>query len=872
MLDSLPQDLADRWKRGDRVRAIDYLVRQPELRKNLLIYKRLVEEELRQMHQSGQMLDMERLLSDYPECRETILGFDPKFETLVATAEDAFETQLAQTKALDHSARTSSDINSRSGYPQIPGFEILSELGRGGMGIVYRARQNSANRQVALKVVRSEMLDTADLASRANALERFRTEAKAAASLQHDNIIPVYEVGEVPAKDTRQSPLRYYAMRFIQGTSLYDILRKGPLDGLRAAKYIVQIARALQAAHDQGILHRDIKPHNVMIESATDRPLIADFGLAKFVHQDHSLTIAGQIIGTPSYMSPEQAQDASGVKAAADQYSLGATLYHLLAGHPPFAAPSLQEIIRQILDKPPVSLRESNPSIARDLETICMKAIEKEPSKRYGSCQELAEDLQRYIEGRPILARPVSTPERVWRWCRRNPVLASMMLAVSLLALSTFGAIAVGYRQTAQALAISESRLEKAFQVVDDLFTRISEDELLNEPGMQKLRTELLQKALVHYEYFLSESKKYSTAADPELLGEIGQSNYRLATIQQLMGNLEIAKEALHDARVIQEKLLKQDPENIDRIKSLADTLNATGSLASNMGDHAVALEAFEQAHRYREKLVSKFPDQLTYQRLLCNTNMNVGIAKVQLMRQEEGLEDLDESQSKRLELLGRYPDDEKLQQDIARGWYGLGKLTFDRKPRGQVTGYLVKSVEAFRRTVEMDRRSLSNQYQMINALWLLGESHTDGLEGQKALEVLQEAQVMSVKLAEANSDVVEFQMQLGNIERSLGRSYYDREEWSESERSWKKALSITRAYISHSPESESLLDDLVTSLCALGDLALLRGQGNEAMRYREEAILGLEKLVKSRPEEPWYREQLNSIREWIETQRKNPR
>jgi serine/threonine protein kinase len=820
------------------------------------------------MHQSGQMLDTERLLGDYPECRETILGFDPNFETLVATLEDGFETQLAQTKALDHSEATTSVVTSRSGYPQIPGFEILSELGRGGMGIVYRARQNSANRQVALKVVRSEMLDTSDLASRANALERFRTEAKAAASLQHDNIIPVYEVGEVPAKDTRQSPLRYYAMRFIQGTSLYDILRKGPLDGRRAARYIVQIARALQAAHDQGILHRDIKPHNVMIETATDRPLIADFGLAKFVHNDNSLTHAGQIIGTPSYMSPEQAQDASGVKAAADQYSLGATLYHLLAGHPPFAAPSLQEIIRQILDRPPVSLRESNPSIDRDLETICMKAIEKEPSKRYGSCQEFAEDLQRYIEGRPIVARPVSTFERGWRWCRRNPVLAGMMLAVSLLALTTFGAIAIGYRQTAQALSVSESRLEKAFQVVDDLFTRISEDELLNEPGMQKLRSELLQKALVHYEYFLSESKKYSTESDPKLLSEIGKSNYRLATIQQLMGNMEIAKEALHDARVIQQKLLDQDPENIDRLKSLADTLNSTGSLASNMGDHAVALEAFEQAHRYREKLVSKFPDQLAYQMLACNTTMNIGIAKVQLMRLEEGLEDLDKSQSKRLELRERYPDSAKLQQDIARGWYGLGKLTFDIKPRGQVTGYLIKSVESFRRSLELDSRSLSNQYQMINALWLLGESYTDGRETPQALEVLQEAQVMSGKLAEANSEVLEFQMQLGHIERSLGRIYYDKGEWSESERSWKKALSITRSFMSHSPESDLLLDDLVTSLCALGDLEVMRGEDKKAMEYRQEAMLGLKRLSKNRPEDSWYREQLDATGAWIKAQR----
>jgi len=495
MLESLPGDLAERWKRGEKVRALDYLERQPELRRNLAIYRLLVEEELRQSHQAGMTLDTEELCRVYPECRESILGFDPQFETLVATKKDLYETSGFETAATDGLVLTS-----RSDFPQIPGFEILAELGRGGMGIVYRARQISANRLVALKVVRNEVLETADLATRANALERFRTEAKAAASLQHDNIISVYEVGEVPSKYPHQSPLRYYAMRFVQGISLYDLLRKGPLENQRAAKYVAQVARALQAAHDQGILHRDMKPHNVMVESSTDRPLVADFGLAKFVHSDNSITYAGQIMGTPSYMSPEQAQDASLVKAAADQYSLGATLYHLLAGHPPFAAPTVQETIRQILEKPPVRLRESNPAVDRDLETICMKAIEKDPLKRYGSCQELADDLQRYIDGVPIYARPVSSLERAWRWSRRNPVLSGMIAAVTLLAFSTAIAIIVGYVKTSEALAVSESRLNKALSVVDDLFTQVSEDELLNEPGMQNLRTELLEKAITHYE------------------------------------------------------------------------------------------------------------------------------------------------------------------------------------------------------------------------------------------------------------------------------------------------------------------------------------------------------------------------------------
>lgn len=173
MLDGLPQDLANRWKRGEKARALEYLERQPELRRNLVIYKLLVQEELKQIHQSGLTIDTQQLVIDYPECRDTILNFDPQFQTLAAAPDDQDATELGQTKALDQPVKTS-----RSIHPEIPGFEILSELGRGGMGVVYRARQISANRLVALKVVRNEVLETADLQTRANALERFRTEAK----------------------------------------------------------------------------------------------------------------------------------------------------------------------------------------------------------------------------------------------------------------------------------------------------------------------------------------------------------------------------------------------------------------------------------------------------------------------------------------------------------------------------------------------------------------------------------------------------------------------------------------------------------------------------------------------------------------------
>lgn len=860
MLESLPEDLAERWKRGEKVRALDYLERQPELRRNLTIYKQLVEEELRQMHQAGMALDTQEFCKIYPECQDSILGFDPKFETLVATKNESFDTCTAETSAIEGVFPTS-----RSSFPQIPGFEILSELGRGGMGVVYRARQVSANRLVALKVVRNEVLETADTATRANALERFRTEAKAAASLQHDNIISVYEVGEVPAKTARQSPLRYYAMRFVQGTSLYDLLRKGPLENRRAATYIAQIGRALQFAHDQGILHRDMKPHNVMVESVSDRPLVADFGLAKFVHSDNSITYAGQIMGTPSYMSPEQAQDASLVKASADQYSLGATLYHLLAGHPPFAAPNVQETIRQILEKPPVRLRESNPAVDPDLETICMKAIEKDPAKRYGSCQELADDLQRYIDGVPIVARPVSQFERAWRWSRRNPVLSGMIAAVSLLSLSTVVAIAIGYVKTSEALAVSESRLNKALQVVDDLFTQVSEDELLDEPGMQNLRTELLEKALTHYEYFLTETKKQSGRTDAKILEEVGKSNYRFGTVQKLTGKPDVAQDAFNQARSIQEKLLKESPDSLERIEALTDTLNAIGTNASDQADYNAALDAFEASHRYRSLLAEKSPGQLKYQRLACNTLMNIGLIKINLKKTEEGLADLERSQEQRSALLQNFPDAEKLYKDIARGWYNLAKYTFDLKTPEQVNDYLLKSVESYRKAIQLNHRSLSNQSECSVALLLLGESFLAMDQSQEAQRVFEEAHSLAIRLAQNSPDVVGYQTQLALLERSLGLSYASQEQWEKAEQSWGNALAITRKHLALSPQSEPLIDDLVTSLCALGDLAQRKGDLVLAYRYREESIDGLRKLAAAGSDEPWFAEQLQKNLEWLE-------
>lgn len=311
-------------------------------------------------------------------------------------------------------------------------YELLEELGRGGMGVVYKAKQVSLNRLVAIK-----MLLAGTMASEEE-VKRFYSEAEAAGHLEHPHIVPIYEVGE-------HQGTHYFSMANVRGRSLQELLRDGPLPPKKAAAYLAKVADAIAYAHSQGVLHRDIKPHNILIDEQ-DEPRVTDFGLAKRTDLQSEMTHSGQILGTPSYMPPEQALgDRTHVGPSSDVYSLGATLYALVTGRPPFQGENATETLLQVISQEPVSLRLLNPKVDRDLETITLKAIEKQPARRYPTATALREDLNRFLTGHPIHARPVSAPERVWRWARRNPVVASLsggiaalLLAVSLVSTAAY--------------------------------------------------------------------------------------------------------------------------------------------------------------------------------------------------------------------------------------------------------------------------------------------------------------------------------------------------------------------------------------------------------------------------------------------------
>jgi serine/threonine protein kinase/tetratricopeptide (TPR) repeat protein len=313
-------------------------------------------------------------------------------------------------------------------------YEILEEIGRGGMGVIYRARQRHSRRIVAVKRVLSYHSDSRET------LARFRREAQAAASLDHPNILPIYEVSE------SEDGLPFFSMKFAPGGTLQQVapaLRKDPR---QCVALVAKITRAVQYAHSRGILHRDLKPGNILLD-ARGEPLVGDFGLAKWLDTASDLTRTLTIFGTPGYIAPEQATNAAAeLKPTADIYSLGAILFDLLAGRPPFLGTHALSVIRQAADSPAPKLRTLSKFADRDLETICARCLERDPAARYHSAHDLAEDLERWLEGRPITARRVSPPKRIWRWSRRNPGVACAITACLLLAAAATGIWASRFR------------------------------------------------------------------------------------------------------------------------------------------------------------------------------------------------------------------------------------------------------------------------------------------------------------------------------------------------------------------------------------------------------------------------------------------
>ncbi len=514
---------------------------------------------------AGQPPDRDELLRRHPELAGELRAFFADHEQMERFARSMHKVQVGVPTIGADGSTDAADARARIRY--FGDYELLEEIARGGMGVVYKARQVSLNRIVALK-----MILAGQLASPAE-VQRFHAEAEAAANLDHPNIVPIYEIGEHEGQS-------YFSMKLVEGGNLSALVPTAGGHPRRAIVVLVAVARAVHFAHQRGILHRDLKPANILLD-ARDVPMVSDFGLAKRVAGGSDVTRSGAILGTPSYMAPEQARAEKGLSTAADVYSLGAMLFELLTGRPPFKAETPLETLVQVVEHQPPRPRALKPGIDRDLETMCLKCLEKEPAKRYRSAEALADDLDRWLHGEPIEARPVSQAERAWRWCRRNPAVASLAAAVFLatlvgaitstwFAVDAFGqadraeknaaqaAIEAGKARAKEADALREKeRADQELERAADILARslFEQAQVLRrsiQPGRRGIALHLLHEA----ELLRGRERKVKPPEN-ELAGPIGLS-------AKFPTKLELRNEAValllsQDARLVRELDLEEN-------------------------------------------------------------------------------------------------------------------------------------------------------------------------------------------------------------------------------------------------------------------------------------------------------------------------
>jgi tetratricopeptide (TPR) repeat protein/predicted Ser/Thr protein kinase len=680
--------------------------------------------------------------------------------------------------------------------PEIESFEILSLLGEGGMGLVYEAEQQNPRRKVALKVVRAGWgFDDYQT-------KLFHREVQALARLRHPGIAAIYQAGR--SRDGRH----YFAMELIRGQPLGDFVRSRQLPIRDRLALFLKVCDAVNYAHQHGVIHRDLKPSNIMIDSE-GVPKVLDFGLARVTDSDVAATTVrtdlGRIQGTLAYMSPEQALgDPGKIDLRSDVYSLGVICYELLTGQLPYqvSRAPIPQALRIILEHPPCKPSTILRSLRGDLETIALKALEKDPERRYQHTTTLAEDLQRFLAHQPILARRTPPTQRMWRWCRRNPALAAVTgLAVAVFLLG-FAGITWQWQVSRQNADLAEKNFQKARDAVDQMLTEVGEQSLENVPHMTPVRKALLEKAL---SFYLDLAGQRSD--DPDLRLEIGRAWQRVADITRILGDLDRSRAAHGQAVAVLDELSSQFPNVPEYRRNLAGALFSLGVLLKNeIEDKAEALKAYRRAIDLRATLVAEFPNVPAYRRELAHNYTDLGLVLGDLDHHDESVAELRQGLALRQQLADEFPAAPVYREDLAHAHHWLGSVLMK-------TNKLQEAEEHFRACMTIREAALAEP----------------------------------AAPAELRADLAHIQMYLGQVLMKMGRAEEAAEEFF-------RGVANGERMIEGFPNIPEYRKHLAVNLGYLSEALVSLGRLKPAEQAIQNSIIQTQYLVSNFPDSSVYR------------------
>lgn len=750
-------------------------------------------------------------------------------------------------------------------WPKIAGYEILAELGRGGMGVVYLARHCGLGRPVALKMIH------AHVAAQDEAAQRFRTEVEAAARLHHPNIVQIYDVG-------LWNDLPYFCMEYMEGGSLDGHLQRRPQPPKAAARMVEILALAAHHAHLRGIVHRDLKPSNILL-SRDGVPKISDFGLAKQLEQAGT-TKTGEVMGTPSYMSPEQtASENRNVGPAADIYSLGAILYEMLTGRPPFLGSNVLETVLLVRFQDPVPPRRMQPGIPKDLETICLKCLEKSPSRRYPTAAALAEDLRRFQAGEPILARPSTMLERAWKWSQRRPavaaLLATLFLAlVSLLGLGTYHVRSVEQeRQRAEEnhqLALAEARfaqeqkaeadrkraeaqfLQKlaeanyklARQGVEEILSTVRENPDLQNPENEALRKALTQKALTFYRSLIAQA-----AQDPHLREEEARACWRVADCLDDVGDRAESIQYYERATRLFTDLAQKHPDQPEYRFLAAQTTISLGYVHSVMGQFKEAIPLWERAEQVLRSLLATEPDNIEYLHVLAKAFANLGRVRSLLGQRREAEEALLRALGIDRALALRKPDDERFPLQLSHDLNLLGKHAWQN-------GRFAEAEAAFQESLLLDHelaaKHPNSQFyalRLAQSISALGSLHRQLGYLALAEAELREALDILERLSERAHPSPVILTTQANVLSELGLTFWHRKETEAALTCLQKSSALYLEVIRRHHDSLDHRVNLAGTYCNQAGVLIDKGEYSASLDMFGQAEKLLVPVLQQRPQ-----------------------